>query len=631
VPEPRVLREPLCCSAGNNRRESKIGMKHISQNGVKAGMVMVRGVLFGSLVGLLVCLGSGVALAQESAVGPLLKLFQSGKLPPERQGTVVEMICNRGNSNDLRIVLDRAIDPMGFQPELRLKSLGWLVDAAKTRKQKPAGDLSAIGKLVGGEEAKRNPALQAAAIRLAATWKDEAVAPALAELALDKATAPDLQKAAIDGLVAIGNPSSQTALGKLVGPDYAIRVRMTAAGGLAGLDPAAAVKAAGEILASATPTDDPAPLLAPILDRKGGADLLAAALEAKQPPVDVAKRALRYMYSVGRNDAALTNALSAAAGLSGSTEPPSQEEVAAITAEVIAKGDAARGEAVFRRKELNCLKCHAVSRAGGQIGPELSAVGGSSPVDYVANAILNPNLAIKEQYVTRVFALADGRVLTGIVVDRDTERVRIKDVNGQVLILPTADIEEEEEGKSMMPAGLTMFLTKGELYDLIKYVSELGKAGPYAVQTAKTVQRWKRLVAPPQELKAEVPHLEHLRQYVLGADPSAWETVYGQVAGGLPLEELRVNDQPGVQILQGELLVTSPGKVRVMIESTERFQSWYDSSAREGESGYEILLEPGRHTLTLRVEVSDRPKPTLRVEFKVPQGGSANFEVVGGA
>lgn len=565
-----------------------------------------------------------------SAVGPLMKLFQSGKLPPERQGTVVEMICNRGNEQDLRVVLDKAIDPKGFTPDLRLKSLGWLVDAANTRKLKPAGDLSGIAALVIGEDAGKQPALQSAAIRLAAVWKDGSVGPVLAKLALDGKTAPELRQTAIEGLVAIGNADSRATLTKLLGKETPIRVRMQAAGGLARLAPEEAMKPAAAILAEAAPTDDPAPLLGPILDRKGGSDLLAAAIEANKPPVDVAKRSLRYMYSIGRNDAALTAALSTAAGLSANVEPPSQEEVAAITAEVNEKGNAARGEEIFRRKELNCLKCHAVSRAGGQIGPELSPIGGSSPVDYVANAILNPNLAIKEQYVTRLFALSDGRLLTGIVVDRDSTRVRIKDANGQLLIIPTADIDEEEEGKSMMPAGLTMFLTKAELLDLIKFVSELGKAGPYAVQTAKTIQKWKRMVAPPVELTAEVPHLEHMRQHVFGAEPAAWESVYGKVAGVLPLAELRPDNKPTVVILQGEVNVSAPGKVIVQIDSTEKFQSWYDTDAKDAQSSYEVLLEPGVHTLTFRVEVSGRSDPSLRVELKAPQGGSANFEMVGG-
>ena len=60
----------------------------------------------------------------------------------------------------------------------------------------------------------------------------------------------------------------------------------------------------------------------------------------------------------------------------------------------VADGDAARGEDVFRRADLSCLKCHAVSQAGGQIGPDLSALGSTSPVDYIINSIYDPDVLL---------------------------------------------------------------------------------------------------------------------------------------------------------------------------------------------------------------------------------------------
>ncbi len=152
---------------------------------------------------------------------------------------------------------------------------------------------------------------------------------------------------------------------------------------------------------------------------------------------------------------------------------------------MIAKGDAARGELVFRRPELSCTRCHGLNRGGGQIGPDLSAVGGSSPVDYIVNSILNPNLAVKEQYVTKIYVLSSGRILTGVVIDSDDNRVLVRDAQGNTLTIPQADIEDEAEGKSLMPQGLTKFLTHEETLDLIKFVSELGKAGPYGIRAAQ--------------------------------------------------------------------------------------------------------------------------------------------------
>lgn len=562
-----------------------------------------------------------------SAVGPVMKLFQSGRLPAERQGTVVEMICNRGNEHDLKVVFDKVAQPEGFSAELRLKAMGWLGDAATTRKVKPAGDLTPLNQLVSTQQ----PALQLAAIRLAATWKVSSIAKSLQALATDEKSSADLQRAAIEGLVAIGDAGSKETLLKLAAPGRPIGVRLIAAAGLVGIDLPTAATQGAAVLKDATAQDNPAEMLDAFFNRKEGSDRLAAAIKERKPSVDVAKMSLRYMYSVGRSDPALSAALSDAAGIAADVPPPTQQEVAELVNEVIAKGNAARGEKIFRRPDVSCMRCHSVSRAGGQVGPDLSAVGVSSPVDYIVNSILNPNLAVKEQYVTKLFALESGNVLTGVVIDRDDTRVRIRDVQGKTIVIPTADIEEEVEGKSLMPQGLTKFMTRGEVLDLAKFISELGKPGDYGIRKTPSIQRWRVLKKPAKELTAEVPHLEHIRQFVLGSSPDDWASAYGKVAGALPLEELRPGKTPTVVILQGEVQVNEAGKLAFKISSTESFQAWVDAEAFESKTDLEATLEPGRHTVTLRVEISDREAPELKVEASKPEGSTVQFEVVGGA
>jgi putative heme-binding domain-containing protein len=597
------------------------------------------GMTLGVTLGVMPC-GSSTSLAAEdppSAVGPLLKLFQSGRLPAERQATVVEMICKRGNEHDLRVVFDKVARADGFPADLRKQAMAWLADAATTRKLKPAGDLAALGGILAGE-ASRDAALQAAAIRLASTWKDVSVAPALRTLAMDAKAAPAMRRVAIEGLVAIGDPASREALARLASPGQPFPLRSLAIAGLAGFDLDGAATAAAKCLGEATAQEDPAELVAAFLNRKDGPERLAHALGQQALKPDVAKVSLRYMYSVGHSDAALTEVLSKAAGIVSDAPPPTPEEVAKLADEVVAKGDPARGEAIFRRKDLSCMKCHSVSRAGGQVGPELSAVGGSSPTDYIVNSILNPNLAVKEQYVTRVFELSSGKVLTGIVIDRDDVRVNVRDVNGQTITIPTADIDDEAEGRSLMPQGLTMFLTRSELVDLARFVSELGKPGPYAVQQTKRIQRWRVLRAPADELVNEVPHVENLRQFVFGAPAEQWLPAYGKVNGALPLSEIvdaadwaAPGEKPRVLILQGEINVSDEGPVRFSIDSSAPFQAWVAADSIESKREATVTLPVGRHPITLRVEVAGKEKPELKVECATPDGATTNFEVVGGA
>jgi len=189
-----------------------------------------------------------------SAVGPVMKLFQSGRLPAERQATVVEMICNRGNEHDLRVIFDKVTATDGFAPDLRLKAMNWLSDAASTRKVKPAGDLVALNQLIGAKE----PALQLAAIRLASAWKVTSISAALQNLALSEAASPQLQQAAIDGLVAIGDAGSRETLLKLSSSGRRTAIRMQAVAGLVSLDAKLAAAQAAIVLSEATPQDDPA-------------------------------------------------------------------------------------------------------------------------------------------------------------------------------------------------------------------------------------------------------------------------------------------------------------------------------------------------------------------------------------
>jgi putative heme-binding domain-containing protein len=572
-----------------------------------------------------------VVCAQEaSAVGPILKLLQSGRLPAERQGTVVEMVCKRGNASDLAYVFAQLQKPGAFTPALRRQTLEWLTDAAVNRKVKPAGDLAPLGNLISDETAAKDPALLQAALELASVWKVASIVPELQSLALNPKTSDALQQVAIDGLVNIGNAESRQTIETLAREGKSTAVRLRAAAGLAKLDIAAAAALAPAILAKVTPQDDPAPLVSAFLNRQGGADKLAAALAKTKLPPDAAKLALRYMYSVGRSDPALSDVLSKAAGIATDVALPTPEEVAKITAEVAAKGNAARGEKIFRRIDVSCMKCHSVSHAGGSVGPELSAVGSISPVDYIVNSILNPNLAIKEQYVTKVILTTDGEVFTGVLVDQDDSRINLRDATGKVVTIPRDDIEAEREGKSLMPQGITKFLTHDEFLDLAKFVSQLGKPGEYAIRTTPSIQRWRVLKSPGKELTDEVPNVEILRENVLDTKPAAWATAYGMVAGTLPLAELRRGDGPAVLYLQGEVEVIEPGLVQFEITSTEPTQVWIDAEPFESQTKFTKELAQGKHTITLRVAVSAAEEPMLKVELQKPAGSSVQYTVVNG-
>lgn len=567
-------------------------------------------------------------LAQDPAVAPLLRLLKSGRLPKERQPQVVEMVCKRGGEAELEYVFEQVLKPEALTPQLRLQALQWLADAAETRKVQPAGNLSRIEQLIKLDR-QQDADLTLAALRLASIWKVTATADELSSLALDQKTSDKLRRAAIDGLARLGGADSKQVLQQLATGKQPVKIRMLAAGGLAQLDLDAAAQAAADVLDTASPDDDSGPLLNEFFLLKDGATKLAAALKSKQLKADVAKRALRFMYSVGQTDAALSDLLSEAAGIAADMPPPSAAEAMKIAAEVAEKGDPVRGEQVFRRADVSCLKCHAIHRAGGQVGPDLSNVGRISPVDYIVNSVLNPNLAIKEAYVTRVIETSDGRLVQGVAVDRDADRVVLRTADGKTITVPAADIDTEEEGQSLMPQGLTKFLTHQEFLDLAKFVSELGKdGGKYNAPAVPAIQRWRVISEPQPDLLSGIPNVEQVREYLLDTPAEDWQAAYAMVDGTLPLAELRKEDQP--LYLLGELDVVVEGEVTIRIESTQTVQAWLDATPFEPKPDFTLKLAAGRHKLVLRVDPPQDGKATLRASILRPDDSTAQVDIVAG-
>jgi putative heme-binding domain-containing protein len=580
------------------------------------------------------CCGLSAALVRAegaASVAPLMKLLKSGRLPAERVGSVIELVCRSGNADDLAEVFELAMKPESEKNHVRMKALSGLADAAFTRKVKPTGDVSGIAKLITPDKLDVHRGIQLMAIRLGGSWKVNAMVEPLQKILDNPNADAEFQQAALDGLAQLGTPEARKTIEKLASSGSTLAVRYQAIAALVSFDLPQAAQEGASALAATTSKDDPGAMLDAFFNQQGGAKALAEALEKTKLPHDAALIALRYMYSIGQTHKALSDVLSKAAGVANDPPPPTAEQLKQLSADVVAKGDAARGEKVFRRADVACLKCHAVSKAGGQVGPDLSPVGANSPVDYVVTSILLPDQAIKEQYLTRVIVTTEGKVYQGIVVDRDEKRVVLKEASGKQVTIPTADIDEEAEGSSLMPKGLTKFLTKDEFLDLARFISELGKPGEYAIRSTPTVQRWRVLKPVPPELASEVPNVEVVRQKLLEANSGPWMPLYSKVAGDLPLDEAAAHSSSTVVYVQGEVNVTRAGDVRIHLNSADQVQTWVDAEPFEAQADFTLRLEEGVHKLTFRIDTAARKEKHLKVELLKPEGTEVEFEPVGGA
>lgn len=588
---------------------------------------------------------------------PAVRLLKSGKVPAERLGTVFSILSRNGNAADLAVLLEKAVDPKAFPPDIRVKAFETLADAAANRKLQPAGNKDLILSALPQPGQKIDLALFRSVMRNITAWKVAAAGKPLAGLARADSLPDDVRFEALSGLAQLGGDENLAILNDLTKATVPLKSRVLALASLAAVDPAKATKPAVELMASAsTPSGaDLNKILVGFLNKTTGPETLAKAIESAKIPQDTAKLALRQLYAIGRSDATLVTALSAAAGIATEVKPLTDTELKALMAEVAEKGNAKRGEEIFRREENSCLKCHALAGAGGQVGPELSDVGSVSPVDYLLNSVVTPELAVKELYQMMTVLTTDGRIVQGIIVDQDDQRLKLKDAEGKEFSLTNAEIEEKKMGGSLMPKGLPNLMTRQEFVDLIRFLSELGKPGDYARKTSTTIQRWRVLNNPPEELSTPAPDNQVI-QTVLNAPETAWVSAYGKFDGNLPLEEAlrKLPTKPEVLYLQGEVEVQGRGQTRIILPSTDGVTAWVNdtpirltqpnpanqaqvkkaqadrikSQARQLPG--QFLIPIGKSKITLRIDLSKYKNEILRAEFGKVEFGQAILTAVGG-
>jgi len=555
-----------------------------------------------------------------------MKLLKSGKVPPARLGSVVEMVCTRGNEHDLAFVFQQALEEQIYAPELRQQSLVWLKQAALNRKTLPA-DRAGLVQLLDPATSK-DATLQLRAVELAQAWREPSSSALLVQIARSTRSTDAIRAAAVSALVVVDAQAAKVIAGELLADGQSYLHRTLGVTTLAGLDLAASAQAAAVVLKSTTPDDDPAPLIDTLLAREGGADQLGVALKAMPLPEDVAKLCLRRVYSAGRSDAALLDVLAPQAGVSAKPVKLTPEQVAALATAAAEKGDPARGEQVFRRSDLSCTKCHAVNKAGGQIGPDLTPVGANSPMEYLVTALFDPDAQIKEAFITRTVTTLEGRVFQGITVDRTDQKLVLRNTDSQLIEIPMTEIDEEVEGKSLMPKGLPTLLTENETLDLLKFLSVMGKPGDYEIRSTQRFQRWRVLHKPRAELLQEIPNLVIFETEIL--DQGVWTSAYSLVNGILPLAEIVQSQKSPIFYLQGEIEVVQAGMAMLNFDSMRGLTVWHGKEILDAPQGAQIELKQGRQSITIRVDTTARTEPGLKLELTRPKGTTGQYQVVDG-
>jgi putative heme-binding domain-containing protein len=134
-------------------------------------------------------------------------------------------------------------------------------------------------------------------------------------------------------------------------------------------------------------------------------------------------------------------------------------------------GDAARGARVY--KAAGCASCHTINGRGGATGPDLTDIGARSSPAYIRRSLVDPEAEVPGGFKQVRGVTADGRRVTGVVVNEDTFSIQFRDAGGTLHSYFKEELAElTTDRKTTMPAYRGR-LEPAALDDLVAYLVSL--------------------------------------------------------------------------------------------------------------------------------------------------------------
>jgi putative heme-binding domain-containing protein len=534
-------------------------------------------------------------------VQALNRFIRDGKPGEPAHDNSLLIIAGIGGPAELATVFaDPTMHPHERATPLVAAALDAMAENYHRHKTAPPGDAaSALRPLLGLSD----PGSRRAAIVLAGLWHVEGLRPDISQIVRSTAP-PAVRGAAMQALADLGGDGSRSELTAIASSGEPLEIRSLAIDALARLDLKAAADAAAKAFPASVTPIDVSRLLDALLTRQGGADALAQSLAQVTLSADIAKLALRAMNAAGRQDPALRELLSKASGIATGPRPYDAALVKTLADEAIASGDAAAGERVFRSQSTNCLSCHSIGGAGGTVGPDLATVGTAMPVELVVESVLWPNKQVKEGYMATLVETQDGEVQEGYVVSDEKAELTLKDpTTDHVFHFPKDKIKRRKEIGSLMPEGVTDGLTHQELRDLIRFLCQLGKPGPYHVSSSPFVRVWQTLDSVPEPVRVAAAANPNALPQI---DTALWQYHYATVSGELPGAEVSPVDGSPLGFARFEADVITPGRFRLKIAGGPGITLWVDGRPAEVRDAVEMDLPAGKHWFTFRANLAQR-------------------------
>jgi putative heme-binding domain-containing protein len=279
------------------------------------------------------------------------------------------------------------------------------------------------------------------------------------------------------------------------------------------------------------------------------------------------------------------------------------------------QGNPENGRSVFfRSSQSSCASCHRVQGQGQWVGPDLSTIGTKYGKDELLKSIINPSAAIGYSFRTLVLALADGRAVSGLLVEETPQRLVLKTADGQRVTIRPGDVEDRKFSEvSLMPEGLAQTMTDQEIVDLLAFMETLRKpvsiVGQYQVIGPLSENSGEKSIDPAAKIDLGTTVRGP------GQEALAWRRVDASAEGIADLSALLAG-KPG-SVAYAFTPITSPSAqaARLVVESPGELTAWLNgeptiksrsASAPSDSRQAEIRLPKGSSTLLIRIRGGNR-------------------------
>ncbi|MEQ9069403.1 MAG: HEAT repeat domain-containing protein, partial [Gimesia chilikensis] len=569
-------------------------------------------------------------LLSNESIDVIIDLLNAGSIDADLLKGPAQVVAEKANANQLEPLVLSLVEVTreyktqggkGISPEALSILLDAMDRAARERGVVPEGN---VGSMLSRSAVVPGVPVQKSVARLIGSWKLTREGRRLQRNLNAADTDSEVKQLSAESLGMLGDAGSIKYLKGLANSQKPVNQRLLGIYGLAAHDLKEAARLTPGILSQDPKDSDPAWFLTAFTKRKGGPEVLAEQLKSAKLNAQMAARIRQHLIETGETNQALIDVFGGGVMQDSLEAQLLKENVLDLASEAREQGDAARGELIFRRAELACMKCHSISNAGPVLGPDLAAIGSSSPPDYIVDSFLRPSKVIKEFYESIMVVTDEGRVINGILVVQDDSKVVLKDAaqQGRQVTIPAEQIEFTKKLPSLMPQGLASKLkSRQEFLDLVKFVTELGRPGPYATSAAQVVRRW-RLQGADMVMTAENSvQIKTLADSGLAA--------YSMVNGTLPVADLDLKKP--VTRAMALVDVTQAGNVQLKLNSAKGIKLWLNETSMPVSEMTTLVLPSGRSQITFEIDRDARGDTGLRAEFlKAEQQPQGRFKVVGG-